>query len=891
MHARNFFTAIKSRANFAHHVFICRSIFFDNFFSALCRAAHALRNPGVGYRSSLVATIAFTFALGLLVMHAPLAHAIEAVQGKTSTEVSTTKSTSTPAQKTEANSSDVAAATSYAALANILENEKTRDQLIKQLRTLATPVADQDNAQSTASKEAKKKGKSNDEESNVLFSRDIAHGIERFIGTVSADFSAAAKTFHTLGENDDTALIKNARWRSILFNLVIVIAATISAFFIFRWIAALFFARSNSWIGKDTTATATPDAAKTEAVPAENAQRNTAALNPNIASEADQQPDSNAASTTKPATETASLAAHRNGVLQSGLYRKSIAIIAAMFADVVAILLAGAVGYATGLFAVGEAEKIAPMESLFINAFVAVEIARALVRGVFAPRYPQLRLFTMGDDIAIFWGGWLERLISLIGYGILVGVPLIATILSPTVGHMLGILIMLGAYIYAVRVIWRNRKTVRERMERHADETLTAFFATSLRMLARAWHALAIIYFTVLLVVSQIAPRDALPFMAEATLQTLLAIAIGLLLSAVVTAALTHHITLSKSWQARLPLLETRINSYVPPALKGFHALTMVAVLLVVLDAWHAFNLANWIASDSGRAVILAVVHVAIILIVATVVWTTVASIIEHRLSPAPGQGLPSEREKTLLSLFRNAALIVIVTLTILVVLSQIGINIAPLIAGAGVAGLAIGFGAQKLVQDVITGVFIQLENGMNQNDVVEVAGIFGTVEKINIRSVGIRSLDGGFHMIPFSSVDKVSNHTRDFSYHYAEYAITYRENVDDAIRQLENAFKELMQDTVLAPSVLEDISIPGVTSLHERGYNIRVLIKTAPGMQWAIQRAFNRLVKKHFDQAGIEMPYPHTVLHFNQTTDGITAPLPLQHAGGLLDTAPPSKG
>src|SRR5690606_11778812 len=102
-------------------------------------------------------------------------------------------------------------------------------------------------------------------------------------------------------------------------------------------------------------------------------------------------------------------------------------------------------------------------------------------------------------------------------------------------------------------------------------------------------------------------------------------------------------------------------------------------------------------------------------------------------------------------------------------------------------AGLAIGFGAQKLVQDVITGVFIQLENGMNQNDVVEVAGIFGTVEKINIRSVGIRTLDGGFHMIPFSSVDKVSNHTRDFSYHYGEYAITYRENVDDAVRQLEN--------------------------------------------------------------------------------------------------------
>src|SRR5690606_26036699 len=147
-------------------------------------------------------------------------------------------------------------------------------------------------------------------------------------------------------------------------------------------------------------------------------------------------------------------------------------------------------------------------------------------------------------------------------------------------------------------------------------------------------------------------------------------------------------------------------------------------------------------------------------------------------------------------------------------------------------------------------GVFIQLENGMNQNDVVEVAGIFGVVEKLTIRSVGIRTLDGGFHMIPFSSVDKVSNHTRDFSYHYGEYAIAYREDVDEAMRHLKLAFDELMQDEEMAEAILEEISIPGVTSLHERGYNIRVLIKTRPGMQWPVQRAFNRLVKKHFDAA-----------------------------------------
>ena len=306
----------------------------------------------------------------------------------------------------------------------------------------------------------------------------------------------------------------------------------------------------------------------------------------------------------------------------------------------------------------------------------------------------------------------------------------------------------------------------------------------------------------------------------------------------------------------------------MPATLKVLRTLILIVVLLVVLDAWRAFNLTLWLASDSGTATIGMITRVGVILLFAALAWTLIASIIEHRLSNTMGR-VPSARERTLLALFRNAALIVILTMTILIVLSQIGINIAPLIAGAGVVGLAIGFGAQKLVQDIITGIFIQIENGMNVNDVVEAGGVFGTVEKITIRSVGIRTLDGGYHMIPFSSVDTVVNHMRDFSYHLGEYTIAHRESVDDAIFHLERAFEELKQDAVLAPEILEDITIPGVTSLNERGFTIRVLIKTTPGMQWAIQRGYNRLVKKHFNAADIELPYPHSVVYFGQDKKG----------------------
>ena len=139
----------------------------------------------------------------------------------------------------------------------------------------------------------------------------------------------------------------------------------------------------------------------------------------------------------------------------------------------------------------------------------------------------------------------------------------------------------------------------------------------------------------------------------------------------------------------------------------------------------------------------------------------------------------------------------------------------------------------------------------------------------MTIRSVGIRTLDGGYHMIPFSSVDVVVNHMRDFSYHMGEYTIAHREDVDHAIQHLHHAFDELMQDEVLAPEILEEITIPGVTAINDKGVTIRVLIKTTPGMQWAVQRGYNRLVKKHFNAANIELPYPHTVVYFGQDKNG----------------------
>lgn len=742
---------------------------------------------------------------------------------------------STPAQ-----ASPPPSAPSYGALADLLENDSSRHALIEQLRALATapegagaPTASAGDANRPAAADTSGSAAVQVDPADQTLPHRIAEGTQTVVQSLAAEFGSAIDAFKSLGRGEGVSGVSMAQWVAALTSMAIVGAATLLAYALLRAIASRGYARIDAWVARH------PD----------NRPQPLAQPVPPLAASGRQRP------------------AGLRGKL-SRVYRYMVAVVGALLIDIGVIALAGIVGYATGVYTSEQPGMIGTLESMFVTTFLAVEIARALVRTVFATRYQYLRLLPMSDDIATYWNGWLGRLILLTGYGIMIVVPLVKAMFSPVMGQAVNLLLMLGVYIYAVRVIWRNRILLRERLERRAQVASTAFFGTLIRILAKVWHILAIGYFTVLLIVSQIATESALPFMARATGQTLIAVALGLMISAALTAVLARRIELSTATRERLPMLETRINAYVPATLKTLRTFILIVVVLVVLDAWRAFNLTLWLASESGTATIGTITRVGIILSFAALAWTLIASIIEHRLSSTMGRA-PSARERTLLALFRNAALIVILTMTILIVLSQIGINIAPLIAGAGVVGLAIGFGAQKLVQDIITGIFIQIENGMNVNDVVEAGGVFGTVEKITIRSVGIRTLDGGYHMVPFSSVDKVVNHMRDFSYHLGEYTIAHRESVDEAIFHLERAFDELKQDTVLAPEILEDISIPGVTSLNERGFTIRVLIKTTPGMQWAVQRGYNRLVKKHFNAADIELPYPHSVIYFGQDKTG----------------------
>ncbi len=236
----------------------------------------------------------------------------------------------------------------------------------------------------------------------------------------------------------------------------------------------------------------------------------------------------------------------------------------------------------------------------------------------------------------------------------------------------------------------------------------------------------------------------------------------------------------------------------------------------------------------------------------------------------------PSETQKridTLTHLLHQGGRLIVLILVVLVVLSQLGVPIGPILAGAGVVGLAVGFGAQSLVRDIIAGFFIILENQVRRGDVAVVNGTGGLVEEINFRTLVLRDLTGTVHIFPNGAIDSLSNMTNEWSGYVFELGVAYKENTDRVIEVIQAVGAELQQDPVFGPSILEPMEVFGVDKFDDSGVVIKGRIKTRPIRQWATGREFLRRIKLAFDERGIEIPFPHRTLYVGAATP----PFPFQ--------------
>jgi small conductance mechanosensitive channel len=232
----------------------------------------------------------------------------------------------------------------------------------------------------------------------------------------------------------------------------------------------------------------------------------------------------------------------------------------------------------------------------------------------------------------------------------------------------------------------------------------------------------------------------------------------------------------------------------------------------------------------------------------------------ERRISMAdaqrPDQSL--QRARTLSGVLRAVAVIVIWAIAIIMALGTAGVAIGPLIAAAGIGGIAIGFGAQSLVKDFFSGFFMVMERQFDVGDTIEVAGVTGVVETLGLRTTIVRSLDGSRHVVPNGEIRVTTNHTKEFSRYLIDLPVPYEEDPDDVARIAGEVAERMRAETRFRTSITAPATVLGVEAYADSSVHLRMYLQTQPGKQWEVGREFRRRMKIALEEAGIGIPYPH---------------------------------
>jgi small conductance mechanosensitive channel len=281
------------------------------------------------------------------------------------------------------------------------------------------------------------------------------------------------------------------------------------------------------------------------------------------------------------------------------------------------------------------------------------------------------------------------------------------------------------------------------------------------------------------------------------------------------------------------------------------------------LDAYFA-EVAHWCLTN-GLEILLIIVLTLILLKIAALATVKMRTMLSRR-----GDDLEySKRTGTLSGVVHWILRLVIWSVAAFMVLSELGVPVAPILTAAGVVGLAVGFGAQNLVQDFISGFFILLEDQIRVGDVVQIGDKGGLVEKVTLRMVILRDQAGTVHFIRNGKIDVVSNLTKDFSHYVFTIGVAYRENVDEVIKVLKDIDEEMRQDADYKNDILEPLDVLGLDSFGDSAVNIKARTKTKPIQQWRVGREFNRRIKMKFDELNIEIPFPHQTIYFGKDKKG----------------------
>jgi small-conductance mechanosensitive channel len=328
-------------------------------------------------------------------------------------------------------------------------------------------------------------------------------------------------------------------------------------------------------------------------------------------------------------------------------------------------------------------------------------------------------------------------------------------------------------------------------------------------------------------------------------------------------------------WGLRL-LFKAATERFAPPAegaprrrdqigkwtLRIARVAIFVTAILVILRVW-GFDFASLNEGPVG-AILNHLWRIALIIVLSLAAIEISQLAIKHlfaRVAARSKNFRCAAQVRTLAPVLTGVSTTTLIIVATMMTLSEVGVEIGPLLAGAGIIGLAIGFGAQTIVKDFLTGIFLIIEDAVSVGDVVMIADFGGVVEEMSIRTIKLRDFDGTLHIFPYSEAQVIHNRTKSFSFAVFDLSIDYSSDITTALDIMKSVGEALRQDDAYKAMILEDIEVVGVDALADSAVMLKARIKTAPGKQWSVRRAYLQRVKTAFDEAGVEIPFPHLKL------------------------------
>ncbi|MGX1320641.1 small-conductance mechanosensitive channel [Bradyrhizobium sp. USDA 377] len=510
------------------------------------------------------------------------------------------------------------------------------------------------------------------------------------------------------------------------------------------------------------------------------------------------------------------------------------------------------VGIATALLGteIGEPTTVRLVILAVVNAYAFSRGLICLVRALAGP----FGLFPVRAETAAYIEIWARRIVG-------VGVTGIA---FANVALLLGLhragyaalirMVMLVVHLFVVVIILQCRRQVAEAIRAPAERQGIA--ARLCNRIAGGWHYLAIALDLALWAVWALNIRNGYSLLLQYFVGTIVVAVITRVAIMLTLSLIDRGFRIKPEILQRFPGLEIRANRYLPLLRKIVSGAIAFIGFVAVLEVWGVDAIVWFYGGQIGGRLISAVVTIGIAVSIAAAIWEISNALLDRQINSLSRDGhyARAARLRTFQPMLRTALLCLIATVVGLTALSEIGVNVAPLLAGAGIVGIAIGFGSQKLVQDLITGLFLLLENTVQVGDTVSVSGLTGVVENVSIRTIRLRAGDGAVHIVPFSAVTTITNASRGAGNASVSVNVAYKEDTDRAGQILKDIVDEMRREADFRALIRGDLELWGIDKVDGAMVSIVGQIRCTEAGRWPVQREFNRRMKQRFQQNGIEV-------------------------------------